>query len=119
MSELTQRSAYIYLITQFTRVRSLSIVLQDVEIVLPERELADAQQTQLDEITQGCRNVLEELEKTLDRYHEIDSSGKSFGEKSRRVWKRLKWDQKEIDGLRSRITSNTMLFNTFLGRLSG
>jgi len=102
----------------FNRVRSLSIVLQDVDDVLPQRDLSNQQKTELDGIAQGCRNLLEELEKTLNRYQELDSSAKGSGGKPRMVWKRLKWNQKHIDGFRSRVTSNIMLFNTFLGRMT-
>jgi len=106
------------LIVRYNRVRSLSIVLQDVDDVLPQRELGNQQKTELNGIAQGCRNVLEELEQTLNKYQELDSSVKGFGGKSRRVWKRLTWDQKDIDGFRSRVTSNIILFNTFLGRIA-
>jgi hypothetical protein len=100
------------------RVRSLSIVLQDVEVVVPQRDLTSQQKTELEGIVQRCGNVLGELEHTLDKYQELDSSAKSFGKRSRRVWKRLTWDQKDIDAFRSRITTNVMIFNTFLGQLT-
>jgi hypothetical protein len=106
------------LIGRFTRVRSLAIVLQDVEVVVPKRELTGEQKTELAGIAQGCRNVLKEIERTLDGYQELDSSGKGFGGKPRRVWKRLKWDQKDIDRFQSRITTDTTLLNTFLGRIA-
>jgi hypothetical protein len=103
---------------RFNRVRSLSIILQDVEVVVPQRDLTSLQMTDLEEIVQRCGNVLEELGKTLDKYQELDSSSKSLGGKSRRVWKRLTWDQDGIDGARSRITSNVTLLDTFLERLT-
>jgi hypothetical protein len=106
------------LITPLNRIRSLSIVLQDVEIVLPQRELASQQKTDLDGIANGCRSVLEELEAILNKNQELNFSAKSLSEKSRKVWKRLKWDQKDIDGFRGRITSNIILLNMFLGRIT-
>jgi hypothetical protein len=105
-------------IIRFNRVRSLSIILQDVEVLVPQRDLTSQQKTELEEIVQRCGNVLEELGEILDKYQELDSRSKSLGGKSRRVWKRLTWDQEEIDGARSRITSNVMLLDTFLGRLT-
>src|SRR5256885_2928044 len=39
-------------------------------------------------------------------FRSLNSSGKSFRGKSRRVWKRFQWDQKEIGQFRSRITLN-------------
>ncbi len=100
------------------RIKSLSTVLRDVDDVLPQRELTSQQKTELDDIAKRCRNVLEELEKTLDKHQELDSCAKSLGGKSRRVWKRLMWDPKEMDEFRSRIISNIVLFNVFLGRMT-
>ncbi|OBT94850.1 hypothetical protein VE01_06350 [Pseudogymnoascus verrucosus] len=50
--------------------RSLSIILQDVEVLL-ERELNNEQKKELQEISNGCRNVLEKLEHILDKYGEL------------------------------------------------
>ncbi|KFY37326.1 hypothetical protein V494_04800 [Pseudogymnoascus sp. VKM F-4513 (FW-928)] len=99
-------------------VRNLSIVLQDADVVLPEKELTSKQQIELDGIVQGCHDLLEELSVTLDKYQELDSSAKISSGRSRKLWKRLTWDQKEIDGLRARISSNIILFNTFLELIS-
>lgn len=93
-------------------------MLRDVDDVLPQRELTIQQKTELDDVARGCQNVLEELEKSLDKYQELDSSARSLGGMSRRVWKRLKWDPKDMDEFRSRITSNIVLFNAFLGRIT-
>jgi peptidoglycan hydrolase CwlO-like protein len=103
---------------RFGRVKSLSNVLRDVDDVLPQRDLTDQQKTELGEIVEGCRSVLKELEDTLDKYQELDSNIKGLGGRSRRVWKRLKWDQKDIDSFRNRITSNIALLNAFLGRIT-
>jgi hypothetical protein len=100
------------------RVKSLSNVLRDIDDVLPQRDLNGQQKTDLDEIAQRCQAVLKELEETLDKYQELDPSAKRLGGKSRRVWKRLKWDPKDMDGFRSRITSNIMLFDAYLGRIN-
>ncbi|KFY84554.1 hypothetical protein V500_09211 [Pseudogymnoascus sp. VKM F-4518 (FW-2643)] len=97
-----------------TEVRSLSIVLQDVDIVLSERELTSQQKTELDGIVQGCYDLLEELKITLDRYQELEPGAKNSNGRSRKVWKRLTWDQRDIDGFRGRISSNIVLLNTFL-----
>lgn len=106
------------LIFWFDRVKSLSNILRDIDDILPQRDLADRQKTELGEIAQGCRDVLKELENTLDRYQELDLSIKGFDGRSRRVWKRFRWNQKDIDRFRNRINSNVLLFNTFLGRIT-
>ncbi|KAL2014011.1 hypothetical protein VTN00DRAFT_1536 [Thermoascus crustaceus] len=99
-------------------IKSLSTVLRDIEDVLTQRDLTSEQKAELDGIAKGCRHVLEQLDKELDKYMELDSSSKTLSGKSRRIWKRLKWDPKDIDEFRSRITSNIGLFNPFLGQIT-
>jgi hypothetical protein len=111
-------SRFDILIFCFGRVKSLSNVLRDIDDILPQRDFTGQQKTELCEIAQGCRDVLKQLENTLDKYQELDHSTKGLGGRSRRVWKRFKWDQKEIDRLRSRITLNVTLFDAFLGRIT-
>jgi peptidoglycan hydrolase CwlO-like protein len=106
------------LLTRYIRVRSLSIIIQDVDVVLPQRDITDKQKVELSSITQACRNVLSELEQKINKYQELDSSADNLKSKTRRVWKRLKWDQSDIDEFRRRITSNIVLLNTFLGRVN-
>lgn len=106
------------LIVQFDRVKSLSNVLRDVDDVQSQRDLTAQQKQSLGEIAQGCQSVLEQLNKTLDKYQELDSSAKGISGKSRRAWKRLQWDQKDIDQFRSRITLNISAFDTFLGQIT-
>jgi peptidoglycan hydrolase CwlO-like protein len=120
MSEVPQQSVFSFqvLFAHFTRVRSLSIVLQNIKVILSHQQLTSRQKTELENIAQGCRNVLEELEETLDSYEELASSAKSLGGKLRRLLERLKWDEKDIDEFRSRIASNGILFNTFLEQIN-
>lgn len=104
------------------RVRSLSIILEDVKVVLPQRDLASEQRKELVDILFGCYNVLNTLKETLDKYQELDSDSKgcdpkSFGFKIRRGWKRLRWEPEDVKELRSRITSNISLLHAFNGRL--
>src|ERR1700712_1441105 len=99
------------------RVRSLSIVLQDVEIVLSDRKLDNKQEAELKEIANCCKNVLNELEFTLDEYDELKSSHGSVGKRMKRVWKRLEWEPEDIKQLRSRIGTNIGLLNAFNSRL--
>ena len=101
----------------FDRVRSLSIVLQDLE-VLSERELNNEQAKELQEIANGCRNVLEKLELTLHKYGELQPRSKGVGRRIKRVWKRLQWEPDDIRDLRSRIVVNVTLLNTFQGKLA-
>jgi uncharacterized protein YoxC len=107
------------LISQFNSVKTLSNVLRDIDDVLSQRDLAGQQKQSLDDIAQGCHNVLKELNKTLDKYQDLGSSAKGISSKSRKVWKRLQWDQKDIDQFRSRITLNISAFGIFLEQITG
>jgi hypothetical protein len=99
-------------------VRSLSIVLQDVEVVLSELDLSTQQKTELWEIANGSHNILKKLEETLDKYGELKSGSESVARRMKRAWKRLKWEPEDIKELRSRIVANIILLNTFQGKIS-
>lgn len=80
-------------------------------MVLSEDQLTTKHEKRLHDIVEGCRNVLDRLEKTLQKYHELSSeAGKK---RYKKVWKRLIWEPEEIHELRSRISSNIALLNVF------
>jgi len=76
------------------------------------------QEAELKQIANGCRNVLSELEHTLDEYDELKSGHGSVSKRVKRVWKRLKWEPEDIKQLRSRISSNIALLNAFTSRIT-
>lgn len=100
------------------RVRSLSFVLQDTDIAFPKQELNNDQKRDLEDIDKGCRNVLEELQRILDKNTELASESGSVGRRINRVWKKLNWKPKDIDELRDRISTNIAFLNAFNGRLT-
>jgi hypothetical protein len=102
----------------FNRVKSLSSVLQDIDDILTARDLSNHQQTELGNVIKHSQSVLQELDKILIKFKELDPVAKGIDGKSRRVWKRFRWGQKDIDELRSRILSNILLLNTFLARVN-
>jgi hypothetical protein len=63
MGESLQRLTYQPLICLMSRARSLSIILEDVKIALPQRNLTDEQHEGLCSIAEGCHNVLETLKR--------------------------------------------------------
>ncbi|KAI9668938.1 MAG: hypothetical protein M1829_005250 [Trizodia sp. TS-e1964] len=99
-------------------VRSLSIIINDVDVVLSDCELSPKQQTELKEIASSCHKVLGDLEKTLEKYNELQTHGGNLGKKVKRVWKQLKWEPEDIQELRNRISSNVSLLNTYVTRIS-
>ena len=99
-------------------MKSLSNVLRDIEDILSEQELIDRQDKDLRGILEECHNVLNDVGRALSKYYDLDTSPKKFSDKSRRAWKRLKWEPDDIRDLRSRVTSNVVLLNTFNGSLT-
>jgi hypothetical protein len=83
---------------------------------LTEHELDDQQKTDLLQIADSCRNILDDLYKTLDKYSELEARPKGINKKVKRAWKRLTWEPDDIRELRSRVTSNITLLNSFSQR---
>lgn len=103
---------------QRNRVRSLSIVLHDANIDLSDSELNNEQKEDLGKILDSCRNVLADLERILDKYSELESGSWNSGKKLNKVWKSFKWNPQDVREQRDRITSNIILLNGFIGRIS-
>jgi hypothetical protein len=100
-------------------VTGLSNVLGDIECVLHQQELTDWQRTALLPVLEKCHNVLITLRRVVDENYRLktpDPDG--FRDKSRRAWKRLNWEPKDIQNLRSRVTLNIGLLNAFNGSLT-
>jgi hypothetical protein len=93
-------------------------VLQDIEVILPEPNLYTQQSIELKEITDGCVSILENLQRTLNKYGELKSDPRSVGLKMKRIWKRLQWEPEDIKELRSRIVINVTLLDTFQGKIT-
>lgn len=99
-------------------MKSLSNVLRDLDDVFPERSLTDQQKADLKDNLQGCENVLTDLNKVLDKYHELGNVAGRTAQKSQRFWKRLTYEPEDVAGLRSRLSSNIGLLNSFSGNIS-
>ncbi|KFY30094.1 hypothetical protein V493_02139 [Pseudogymnoascus sp. VKM F-4281 (FW-2241)] len=99
-------------------IRSLLIVLQDADVAFPNKGLSADQKRDLEGIDKGCRNVLDELQRIVDKNSELGSECGSVGKRIKRVWKRLSWKPEDINELRSRISTNIGLLNAFNGRLT-
>jgi len=86
--------------------------------MLSQQAFADWQEKPLAFILQECHSVLIALGKVVgENYHLNMSDIHGFRDKSRRVWKRLTWEQDNIDELRSRIALNVGFLNAFNGSL--
>ena len=99
-------------------MKNLSNILRDNDDLVPERELTSQQTAELHDVVEACRNTLKQLEETVKKYHELDSSPTSLGSKAREAWKRLKWEPEDIKELRIRIIANVTLFSAFHDRIA-
>lgn len=93
-------------------------MLQDADVAFPGRELENNQKRDLEDIDKGCRTVLEELQRILDKNSELSSESGSVGKRIKRVWKRLNWKPEDINKLRCRISTNIEFLNAFNGQLA-
>ncbi|ETS85826.1 hypothetical protein PFICI_03851 [Pestalotiopsis fici W106-1] len=96
-------------------IRNLVIVLGDVDVSLAAHDVSEDQNNNLKEIRESCRGVLEDSRKELSKYLSLDSKGGSLHERTKRVWKRVKWEPDDIRDLRHRITANIVALNSFTG----
>ncbi|OQE42234.1 hypothetical protein PENCOP_c004G00355 [Penicillium coprophilum] len=97
-------------------VRSLSLVLQDVEIDISAKELSNQQQAELDRISKGCHEVLTDISKKIEDYTELSTPIDGKRNIAKRAWKRLKWEPSDIQELRLRIGTNIALLAAFNGQ---
>ncbi|KAI9731742.1 MAG: hypothetical protein M1834_004531 [Cirrosporium novae-zelandiae] len=98
-------------------VHGLWVVLEDIGDSQSELGLSNDQQRKLKELTDNCNNVLADLHKILDKYHSLDTDPAKWADKSRKVWKRIRWEPEDIRDLRSRIASNASILNSFHANL--
>lgn len=100
------------------RVESISIVLHRIE-ELDEDDFEEGQVEEMEGILQNCQDLLSELSLKLDKLQVLSNdSSPDWKQKARRAWKRITWDQKEINEYRSRIVSNITLFNFLVGSIN-
>lgn len=91
----------------------LKVVLDDLAEQISSGQLSSQQTTQLSILVQGCQKVLHDLDTEVKKHEGLDMHGSGLGAKGKRLVKKVKWDQKGIDELRSRLISNISLLETF------
>jgi hypothetical protein len=111
-SKLTAQICIHSLIDIFS-VKSLAIALQELDVVLPRRDLTPAQEDGLDRLHKACEKLLIELRTTLDE-NQVAIPTKTKRSILKVAWLRAQWDQKEIDVLRNRLIQILTGFQTFL-----
>jgi hypothetical protein len=88
-------------------ILSLHAVLKEFEEVLEDHPVAASKEPRLAAITKGCQDVLQDLQALVRKYE-------SLGLQAKRTWDRLRWHSDDIDELRARLTSNTVLLTAYI-----
>ncbi|KAH8655488.1 hypothetical protein BX600DRAFT_515307 [Xylariales sp. PMI_506] len=98
-------------------VKSLSILLQDVEVDLTTCDLAPEQLSKLQVIVSGSRAVLIDLLALLKKYELLRDQTRRGGTiRVKRVWQRLSFDADDLRDLRDRLVSNVLMLRAFSER---
>ena len=95
-----------------SEVASLHVVIKETEENLQESQgLSLSRDARLTILVDGCKDVLNDLEKLLENYE-------SLGTQAQRTWDRMRWGLEELADVRSRIISNTTLLTAFNSSLT-
>ena len=106
------------LTTRYNRVRNLSIVLQDINVVSSKSELDIEQKIDILRITTSCRDIFIDLEQSFNSDDELGSSHGYLSKNRKKARKRVIWEPEDIRDLEDRITANLELLNAHLRRLA-
>lgn len=89
-------------------VESLQIIINKAERHFENASLSDKDWQQGQEVLQGCKNVLVDLNSLIKKYNSLSSASTS------QVFKRVKLSVEDIATLRTRLISNTVLLHGFI-----
>lgn len=104
-----------YILLTYGRVESLILVLNRID-GLDEEEF-DQQKDDVNQVIQSCYNVLRDLDSRLRKFHVFaKDSTPDWTDRVRQAWKRIRWDQAEINNFRSRIVANISLLNLIISK---
>jgi hypothetical protein len=86
---------------------------------LDDNEFDTEQKAAMRKAIQGCRNVSLELRAILDKSGILENDSTAYWKDTiRRAWRRIRWDQADIDIFRARIVSNISLFNNVVSNIN-
>jgi hypothetical protein len=91
-------------------VSCLHSVLKETKEIMSEQSLSNEQRARLDPLKDGVVDVLNELERRLDKYQ-------SLGTQSKRALDRIGWAiEGGVGEIRQRLISQTTLLDAFINR---
>ena len=89
---------------------------------MPGRELHEKEASTLSSLLHGCHEILADMNKILQKYEKLGRSSSNSVARTQNAWRKIRWDQEEVNELRSRVTSSTVsldAFNSSLARYKG
>lgn len=87
------------------QLKTFSSLLQDAEVDLAAREVDSRQIEALESTLSSARDLLQDLQKFIDKNKEIPKSTNSKGRVNlKRIWKRLNFDQQDVSKFRHQIS---------------
>lgn len=99
-------------------MRSLSIVLEDVEISASNCDLTDADSRDLHQIARGCHSVLLELSELLGKNNMLEEDAEGARNRVKRALARFNWSPEIAHSLQIRLSANAALLNAFHNRIT-
>jgi hypothetical protein len=86
---------------------SLHVVLRETDELIAEESARDAEAaTRLNQISMGCKEVLDDMQGLLDKYN-------SLGTQAQRTWDRMEFGMEDIATIRSRLIAQAGMLTAF------
>ena len=96
-----------------SRVANLCLVLDEIKNNISSFRVTDKQAEDLSKLVLGCRSVLDDTEKLIQKNEDLGAETSGLGSKTQKAWKKLKWNSATVNGLRDCMVSSTTYLNTF------
>ena len=80
--------------------------------------MTDKQAKDLPILLKGCRDVLDDAEKYIQKNESLGTDSSGLGSKTQKAWRKLKWDPTIINQLRDRMVANISYLNAFNNNLA-
>ena len=107
--------------------KSLHIIIEEAPRHFESTTLSNKKQQRGKEVLEGCQNVLRDLDALIEKYNALAPANLPEGQghatrllanaNASQVFRRIKLGTEDIVTLRARLTSNTLLLNSFIQRL--
>ena len=94
-------------------VKSLHIIINKAARHFESTALSNTIQQEGKEVLEGCQNVFKDLDALIEKYNALAPANANTSQ----VFRRIKLGTEDIVTLRARLTSNTILLNSFIQRL--